>query len=214
MVRRVRIGMLLAGLWFTSTTGLVEAQSVLAARQVQGTANQAAATPAGRVELTVGTGWAGIWDDETNLGKGVPLAAGGSLTIADRLRIGADVDWTRHVRDSGYLRAESDALGVLARGTYLFRGRDAAVRPLAGAGIGLLRSSGTFDFDGSRSPWTLTLGVYDLHAGLRIAVSDRLAIRPEYRWRATVSTPSRPAGIEPPLLGMQALVHLDFALSR
>lgn len=176
-------------------------------------------------EVSVGAGWGVLWDDETNLGRGAPLSGGVARVIGGRLRLGGDVDWTSHVRDSGYLRAEGDLLGLFARASYLFGGRDAAVRPLGGAGVGLLRSSGTLvarslvlgpngvPEDGAelRQPWGVTRPAFELHGGVRLRLTDRLTMRPEGRWRATFGRAAA-SSIELPLLGIQGLVHVDVGL--
>lgn len=183
---------------------------------------EAQTAPSVPMDLSLGAGWGALWDDETNLGRGAPLAGGVATVVGGRLRLAADVDWTRHVRDSGYLRADGDLVGVFGRATYLFRGPDAAVRPTAGAGLGLLRSTGVLTWrttlpgpggfpvagPDERQAWSLTRPAFDLHGGLRIAVNDRVAFRPEGRWRATFGSAAS-SGIEPPLLGIQAMLHLD-----
>jgi opacity protein-like surface antigen len=174
--------------------------------------------------VSIGSGWSGLWDDETNLGRGVPFAAGVSTVLAGKLRAAADVDWTSHVRDSGYLRAEGTLLSVFARATYLAGTPQSRARPLIGAGLGVVRSVGDLITSslvvGSqglpvrgptfRQPWSLTRPAFELHGGMAFRVNDRLALRPEGRWRATFGSAASPS-IEPPLIGIQTVVHLDIA---
>lgn len=176
-------------------------------------------------EVSVGAGWGALWDDETNLGRGAPLSGGVGRVIGGRLRLGGDVDWTSHVRDSGYLRAEGNLVGLFARASYLFGGRDAAVRPLGGGGVGWLRSSGTLvtsslvlgptgmPVDGPqlRQPWSATRPALELHGGVRVRLTDRVTLRPEGRWRATFGRAAS-SSIELPLIGIQGLVHVDVGL--
>lgn len=174
--------------------------------------------------VSVGSGWSGLWDDETNLGRGAPLAGGVSTVLAGKLRVAADVDWTWHVRDSGYLRAEGGLLGVFARATYLGGRPQSLARPVAGAGVGVVRSTGDLitrslvpgpnglPLPGPtlRQPWSLTRPAFELHGGMAFRVNDRLALRPEARWRATFGSAASPS-IEPPLIGIQTVLHLDIA---
>lgn len=197
-------------------TALATIYGIAATAEAQGTATGR------RVALTAGSGWGALWDDETNLGRGVPAAGGVGLTLGGHLRVGGDLDWTAHVRDSGYLRADGDLVGIFARATYLFGDPASTVRPTVGAGLGALRSSGVlttrsivvgpggFPVSGpdEQLSWRLTRAAWDLHGGMRIALTDRVAVRPEARWRSTFGS-GVSMGLEPPLLGVQALVHFD-----
>ncbi|MGE3507524.1 MAG: hypothetical protein AB7N65_01400 [Vicinamibacterales bacterium] len=174
------------------------------------------------LEASVGAGAGALWDDETNLGRGVTTAGGVAALLGGKVRLGVDVDWTSHVRDSGYLRAEGDLVGLFVRASYLMRARDAAVRPVLGGSVGLLHSSGVLitpatvfgpggplgSVSEERRPWALTRPAFDLHGGVRLRLSDRLSLRPEGRWRATFGSAQSPS-IEPPLINIQGLVHLD-----
>jgi hypothetical protein len=173
-------------------------------------------------ELSAGAGWGSLWDDETLLGRGLPVAAGIGWLLGERVRVAADVDWLAHSRDAGYLAADGDLIRVLGRATYLFGAPGSRVRPLAGAGLGVMRSTGKlvmrsvlpgqngFPTPGPsvESPWESTAGVFELHGGVRIAVNRRAAIRPEFRWGSSIGS-SAGTGIEPPFLHMQAIVNVD-----
>lgn len=183
-----------------------------------GTASAQSAPVSHPLSVSVGSGWGGLWDDETNLGRGLPLAAGVVLPLGDHLQLSGDVDWTHHTRNAGYLTAKSDLLAGMVRGTFAFGSPRASVRPFAGIGLGVMRSSGTLAFQSllpqasqalPSEAWTLTRAAYDLHGGVRVALSDRIALRPEYRWRATFGSAHAGRGIEPPLLNLQALIHVD-----
>ena len=179
-------------------------------------------TVASSFELSAGAGWGSLWDDETMLGRGVPVAGGIGWLIGERVRVAADVDWLAHSRNAGYLAADGDLIRVLGRATYLFGAPGSRVRPLAGAGLGVMRSTGKlampsivmgqngFPALGPRveTPWESTAGVFELHGGVRIAVHRRAAIRPEFRWGGSIGSTSG-TGIEPPFLHMQAIVNVD-----
>ncbi len=159
------------------------------------------------------------------LGRGAAARGGAGVLLRDRLLLSGDVDWMGHTRDSGYLAAEGDVLGVFARVTYLFRSPTARVRPTLGGGGGIVRSTGTLTFSsylpGSGGPpvagpvtqrdWTLTRGAFDVSGGVRVRVGERLWIRPEVTWRATGGS-DRMESIEPPLIQVRTLVNVDLRL--
>ena len=175
------------------------------------------------VELRVGSGWGRLWDDETNLGTGVPITGGVALHAGSRLRLGADADWLHHNRNVRALNATGNAVSVFGRGTVLFGAANGRVRPFAGAGFGLVHSTGEMQWTpgaagtqggsvlASRTTWNATSPAYDLHAGLQVPLHRRLATGVEYRWRATVGSGAT-SGVEPPFIGMQAVAHLDLRL--
>ena len=181
---------------------------------------QTATGPA--IVVSAGSGWGALWDDETNLGRGAPVAGSAAVILGGRLRAGVDVDWTSHVRDSGYLRTEGQLTGAFGRVTYMFGTPDSQVRPLFGVGLGVMHSTGTLITSSVlpgptglpipgpevRQPWSLTRAAYDLHGGVHIRLTDRLALRPEGRWRATLGSAAS-SSIEPPLIAVQTMVHLD-----
>lgn len=185
----------------------------------------AQSSPSAGWSASAGAGWGALWDDETHLGRGVPIAGGVALTMAGRLVVGGDIDWTAHVRDSGYLRTEGRLTGLFARATYVFGTPGATIRPLIGAGMGAVHSSGTlimrstvFGPSGQptqgpeeRTSWTQTHPAAELHGGLQFPLSDRLSLRSEARWRTTLGR-SASTVLEPPLLGIQGMVHLDVGL--
>jgi hypothetical protein len=177
------------------------------------------------IELSAGTGVGALWDDETMLGRGAPVRVSVGTLVAGRWLLGAEVDWLHHTRDSGYLAADGDLVGVLARAGFVFRDPAARVRPLVGAGFGVVRSTGELRFsslvpgpDGRPvegptdvAPWTLTRPALDLFAAVRIRASDRVAIRPEVGWRAT-GAGTRPETLETPLVHIRTMVNVDLRL--
>lgn len=178
------------------------------------------------LELSVGSGWGSLSDDETDLGRGTPVSASIATTFARHVRLSADVDWMSHVRDSGYLRAEGDLVGAFGRATYVFGGARTSVRPVVGAGLGLMRSSGVLigrsvvagprglpiRGPDSRATWAATRAAVEIHGGLRIRLSDRLALRPEGRIRMTTGSGTS-RGIEPPFWLAQTMVSLDWRIN-
>ena len=198
--------------------------SVIVAVLIGAVAPAHAQSAARGVEFSAGGGWGSLWDDETMLGRGLSLGGGIARVVGDKLRLAAEVDWLDHDRDSGYLASEGRMAGVFGRATYLFRGPSARVRPLAGAGLGFLRSTGTLTVRSFNPlipqsgqepdrvmPWSLTRTAFDFHGGVGVTLSPRVALRPEVRWRATFgSAPT--TSLEPPLVNIQALVYLDVRL--
>ena len=183
---------------------------------------QSASSVAPRVEVTAGAGWGSLWDDETLLGRGVALNGGVGWLLGNRIRLSGDVDWLGHSRDAGYLAADGNLISVFGSGSYLFGARSSTVRAVAGAGIGVMHSSGTLTTHSlipgpnglpapgpdTARPWTTTQPAFDLHGGVRIAMHPRAVLGPEMRWRASFGSGGG-SSIEPPLLNIQALVNVD-----
>jgi hypothetical protein len=177
------------------------------------------------VELSAAAGWGSLWDDETALGRGVALRGGVGYLLAERLLLSGEIDWMGHTRDSGYLAAEGDVIGLFARATYLFRAPSSRVRPTLGAGLGVIRSAGVLTFSSylpgaggppvpgpvETSDWAATHPAFDISGGVRIRAADRVWIRPEVSWRATTGT-QRAGGLEPPFIQVRTLVNLDVEL--
>jgi len=175
-------------------------------------------------QLSGGVGWTELWDDETQLGRGTMVTLGAGMLLSRRLLVEGSFDAASHIRDSGYLRVEGTTQAVFARATYLFGADDARIRPTAGASLGVLHGSGALIarsvvFDGSvpvqgpdeRRPWSITRPAFDVHGGARVQLTNRVALRPEARWRATWGTAAS-AAIEPPLINLQAMLHIDVGL--
>lgn len=181
------------------------------------------------IAVSGGAGVGRLWDDETNLGTGTVLAAGVAAGLGDHVRVSGDVDWLSHRRTLTYLRADGDAVGLFGRASYVFGPAGRRVRPLVGGGLGIIRSTGTLRTPGlamgpggevvvSTTPnvaidWSLTKAAWELHTGVRVG-AGRFVLQPEVRWRASAGADDfRPAGgIEPPLLGVQGLVSLEWRL--
>ncbi len=188
-------------------------------------AAQGVAGAASGLELSAGAGWGSVWDDETMLGRGVPLTGSAGWLIGERLLLSGELDWFKHTRDAGYLAADGNVVSAFGRASYLFGAPTSRVRAVAGAGLGIMHSTGTlttsfgaFGPDGRPIPspdvrrqWTLTGPAYDLHGGVRIALRPRLVLRPEVQWRVTFGDVTSSA-IEPPLVKIRTMVHLDVRL--
>ena len=185
---------------------------------------QTGSPTAPRLELHVGSGLGSLWDDETMLGRGAPLQAGVGLVLRERLLVTGSIDWLHHTRDRGYLAASGDLAGAFARAAWLFRDPSVRMRPLLGAGVGVMHSTGELRFSSfvpgpegrpvpgpvDPAPWTITRPGYDAFAALRIRAGNRVLIRPEVGWRLTLG--SSRATLEQPLMHVRTLVHLDIRL--
>lgn len=190
---------------------------LLAAALLAGSAAQAQT-----VAVSGGAGLGQLWDDETRLGRGLVVAGGLSTMVRDRLQVGGTVDWLSHERTLTYLGVDGDAIGVLGRASYVFGPPQASVRPIAGGGLGMLHSTGTLRTPALGAPpgptvpmtatdWSLTRALWEAHGGLRIAAGPRLTVQPEMRWRSTFGSGGvKPGSIEPPLLGVQGLVLVEW----
>jgi hypothetical protein len=186
---------------------------------------RAAAQTKYQPQISVATGWSRLWDDETMLGGGVPLGGGIGWLVADRLLLSADGEWFRHTRDAGYLIAKGDAWTGLGRATWLFGRPTSRVRATAGGGLGVMRSTGTLTirsfFPGplgmpvpgpdTSAPWRVTGAMFEVNGGVRMRVAERVALRPEMRWRWSAGG-SRHSGIEPPFLTIGAVVRAEIDL--
>ena len=174
--------------------------------------------------VTAGGGGAQLWDDETRLGSG-PLITGGVVAgIGDQVLVSGSVDWFQHKRSLTYLAADGHVASGFARLTYVFGSSDGRVRPIVGAGLGVLRSTGTlktpsFSTGGPtptppvlrvETPWAVTRPAWDIHGGVRVGLAPRFVLEPEVRWRSTFGSAGNTSGIEPPLLGVQGLVSLEW----
>lgn len=179
-----------------------------------------------RLQVSAGTGWGALWDDETMLGRGAPVSGSLGWLIGGRLLVSGDVEWFHHTRDAGYLATAGDAWTVLARGTWLFGDPASRVRATAGAGAGVLRSTGTLTVHSvglgpgglpqpgpdTQTPWRNTTRAIELNGGVRVALTDHIAVRPEMRWR-TAGGGRREGGLEPPFMMIGGAVHVDVGLN-
>ena len=181
------------------------------------------------VAVSGGLGVGQLWDDETMLGRGLDVSGGVSTGLGDHVRVAAEVDWLKHTRTLTYLGVDGHATSALGRMSYVFGAPASPVRPYAGVGVGLMHSTGTLKTPvvfiaangqptlsttvKESTDWSLTQSLWDAHAGLRIAAGRRLVLRPELRWRATFGSGAS-SGIEPPLLGVQGVVSLEWTPFR
>lgn len=173
------------------------------------------AAPAATVGLSASV--AGLWDDETHLGRGPAVAVEISRPLGGYLRVGIESGWFGHTRDAGYLAAEGDVLHVMGRASLLAGPRRWRTRPFLGTGLGIARSSGTLT---PRDPffapheraqsWNLTRMAWELHAGVRAAIGDRWVVRPEVR-AGVIGRGSAADGLETPLVRLQGGVAVEWA---
>lgn len=164
---------------------------------------------------------ASMWDDETFLGRGPAVAGEVYRPVGARLRVGAEAGWFGHQRDSGYLAADGHVVSLMGRASLLLGPRSWRLRPLLGAGVGVVRSTGTLTsrtsapgvsgVPESRTPWTLTRPAWDFQIGARVAAGDRLAVRPEVRAGFAGGAGDRGV-LEPPLLRLQAGLTVEWAV--
>ena len=177
-----------------------------------------------KLGLTVGGGGAQLWDDETRLGSGLLITSGVVAGLGDHMLVSGSLDWSQHKRSLTYLATDGHVASGLARLTYVFGSSDGRVRPIAGAGLGVLRSTGTLKTPslptggltptppvlGVETPWAVTRPAWDLHGGVRVGLGPRLVLQPEVRWRSTFGSNGNTSGIEPPLLSVQGLISFEW----
>ena len=193
-----------------------------------GIATSASAQPQSATHVTLGLaaggGGAQLWDDETRLGSG-PLITGGVVAgHGDHMLVSGSLDWSQHTRSLTYLATDGHIASGFARVTYVFGSSDGRVRPIVGAGLGVMRSTGTLKTPsiamsgptltppvlGVETPWAVTRAAWDIHGGVRVGLAPRLVLQPEVRWRSTFGSAGNTSGIEPPLLNVQGLLSLEW----
>jgi hypothetical protein len=149
-----------------------------------------------------------------------------ALPIGGFVLVSGTADWFPHTRDLESLRIRGQVASAFARGTLVFGSARQRVRPLAGVGVGLVHSTGTLSAPPrlpgppgqppgalEDTPWSVTHRAYEVHAGLRARLGERLFLHPEFRWRSTTPGRSNIAdGIELPLWSMQGVVSLGLRL--
>lgn len=201
--------------------GLAARLLAAAALLVPATAATAQAQPAPGAwhDTTIGVSAAaaGVWDDETHLGRGLALAVDASRPLGGHLRAGVEAGWFGHDRDSGYLAADGKVLHLMGRASLLVGPREWRTRPFVGGGLGVARSTGRFTARDPlalpverRTSWTLTRLAWEVHLGIRGAAGARWAIRPEVR-AGVIGGTERTTALETPLLRLQGGVAVEWA---
>ena len=180
-----------------------------------------------KLGLTAGGGGAQLWDDETRLGGGALITGGVVAGLGDHVLVSGTADWSQHKRSLTYLATDGHVASGFARLTYVFGSSDGRVRPIVGVGLGVMRSTGTLKTPsismsspaltppvlGVETPWAVTRPAWEIHGGVRAGLAPRLVLQPEVRWRSTLGSAGNTSGIEPPLLGVQGLVSLEWRLN-
>jgi opacity protein-like surface antigen len=134
------------------------------------------------VEVFGMTGGAQVWDDEGNIGFGVPLGGGVGFKSPQGWGIEALVETERPQRDfsSGVSFDSTLTAGRVRLMKYFGGGR---TQPYAGGGFGLARITSTRTeppgFGGTFSS-SDTSGILSGFAGVRIPAGHRLFVRPEF----------------------------------
>lgn len=183
---------------------------------------------AGVDRTTVGgsLAYASLWDDETHLGRGIAASGEVAVPTGRFLRVAAEAGWFGHDRDAGYLAANGTVLSLMGRASLLTGPPGWRARPFVGAGVGVARSTGTLTSrvlilapggrpepgPDERRSWTLTRFAWEVHLGVRVAATDRIAVRPEIRAGVGGGSTRQPGTLEPPLLRLQGGVAIEWAL--
>lgn len=151
-----------------------------------------------RVTLLTGLALTSQTDDETNLGRGVLIAAGVTGMVTRRLRVEGEVAVGRHERsgpDAGALEATGTPITGTARVAWLFGATTSPVRPFVSGGLLLLHSRGEFRSishvpgpDGLPRPgpmtsrtWRITEPGWEAGLGVEVGRPGRMRWRPEAR---------------------------------
>ena len=129
------------------------------------------------------TGVVQLWDDEGNIGNGVPVGGGVGFRSPHGWGVEALVEGHKATRDfdSG-VRFDSTVTAGRARILkYFGTGR---TQPYAGGALGVTRvkSARTEPFGGNTFRRTSTSGTLSAFAGVRIAAGNTLFVRPEFEF--------------------------------
>src|SRR5215204_953782 len=185
------------------------------------------ASEAGAQSVFGGAAWMSGWDDETMLGRGVMWSGGFSQPLGAHLAVEGELAAGRQLRDSGYLAAEGTPLAAIGRIAYLLQRPGARARAFVSAGGGFVHSTGTLTWrsivpgpgglpvegPSESRDWSLTQPSFELGTGVSFKASDRLSIRPEFRWLATSGQDSNARStLETPLLFLRGGVTLEWRI--
>ena len=135
------------------------------------------------LEVFAMTGVVQLWDDEGNIGNGMPVGGGVGFRSPHGWGVEALAEGHKATRDfdSG-VRFDSTVTAGRARILkYFGTGRTQAY---AGGGLGVMRvkSARTEPFGGTIFRRTSTSGTLSAFAGVRIAASNTLFVRPEFEF--------------------------------
>ena len=120
------------------------------------------------------------WDDEGSIGRGI--AAGGRVEwrLFGGTSVEGSIDALTHDRSAGFFQAEGDS--TLFAVSLLHRFARGGVQPYVLGGIGLVRHSGTTQFDDLVTTRESTDSEFHFGAGLAMRVGERFEIGPEARF--------------------------------
>src|SRR5687768_4639758 len=133
------------------------------------------------LEIFATTGVVQLWDDEGNIGLGVPIGGGVGFRSPHGwgIEVLAETQKAERNFDSGI---RFDSTVTAARGRIIKYFGDGGTQPYAGGGLGLTRikSARTEPFGNNVFRSASTAGTVSGFAGVRIAAGDRLFVRPEF----------------------------------
>jgi len=133
------------------------------------------------LEIFATTGVVQLWDDEGNIGHGVPIGGGVGFRSPHGWGIEGLVETQKAERnfDSGVV---FDSTVTATRGRIIKYFGDGRTQPYVGGGLGVTRikSARTEPFGSNVFRRTSTSGTVSGFGGLRIAAGNRLFLRPEF----------------------------------
>ena len=134
-------------------------------------------------EVFATSGVVQVWDDEGNIGTGVPIGGGVGFKSPHGWGVEALVETQKATRDfdSG---VSFDSTVTAGRGRIIKYFGDGGTQPYAGGGLGVTRvkSARSEPFGGSIFRSTKTAGTVSGFAGVRIAAGNTLFVRPEFEF--------------------------------
>ena len=134
------------------------------------------------IEVFATTGFVQLWDDEGNIGKGVPIGGGIGFKSPHGWGLEALAETQKAERnfDSG---VRFDSTVTAARGRIVKYFGSGGTQPYAGAGLGVTRVKSMRESPISGDPIfrsESTKGTLSGFAGMRIAAGNTLFVRPEF----------------------------------
>ena len=133
------------------------------------------------LEVFALSGVAKVWDDEGNIGTGVPIGGGGGFKSPHGWGVEALVETQKATRDfdSGVHFDSTLTAGRARIIKYFGSGR---TQPYAGGGLGVMRIETTRDSPAGIFQRPSTSGILSGFAGARIPIGNALFVRPEFEF--------------------------------
>ena len=162
-----------------------------------------------KYEVFGSAGYGATYDDEGGIGRGLDIGAGFGVRPIGRLGFEGSVNRISHLREFAFNGVRFEGTGVFASANALYHFSDSKAQPYVIGGIGVLhhedRSSG---LGPARPPRSGSGFSYNFGAGLKLFVSKRVSVRPEFR--VFIGDLGKSAGTEPPFSLLRGSVGIGY----